>query len=102
MKIGHKISIKENAIIAKIAARKLNEESVAIVLGNTIYLFGVSRIDFLNNERWLRHEMEHIRQFRQYGFIPFLYKYLMESWRNGYHNNCFEIEARAAEIKKGI
>lgn len=87
----------ERSWIAKVAARKLKHKHLAMVFGNTIHLYGVSKTDFIKNERWVRHEMEHIKQFKQHGFIPFIYKYLLESYRNGYYNNKFEIEARAAE-----
>ena len=71
--------------------------SVAMVLGKTIHLHNISETDFLNNERLLKHELCHVRQFRQHGFIRFLIKYLWESMRKGYYNNKFEIEARQAE-----
>lgn len=87
----------ERSWIAKVAARRLKYKHIAMVVGNTIHLHGVSKDDFIQNERWLRHEMEHIKQFKQHGFVPFIYKYLLESFRNGYYNNKFEIEARAAE-----
>jgi hypothetical protein len=90
-------SIKENSFIARIAAWKLGAESVAIVLGKTIYLHNTSTVEFLQNEQWVRHELCHIRQFREHGFVPFIFKYLLESLKHGYYNNKFEMEARAAE-----
>jgi hypothetical protein len=90
-------SIKENTWIARIAARKLKASSVAIVIGSTIHLWNTSREDFLADERWLKHELCHVAQFRRYGFLNFIARYLWESWRNGYYNNKFEIEARKAE-----
>ncbi|HEY5371866.1 MAG TPA: DUF4157 domain-containing protein [Hanamia sp.] len=89
--------IKENSWIAKQAAKKLRTENVAIVIGKTIHLYNVSKIDFLKDERWVKHEMCHINQFKKYGFLNFIIKYLMESLINGYHNNKYEIEARNAE-----
>lgn len=89
--------IKENSWIAKLAARKLRSENVAIVLGKTIYLHHVSKEDFLKNEKWLKHEMCHLQQFKKYGFFTFIAKYLWESWKVGYYNNRFEAEARCAE-----
>jgi hypothetical protein len=89
--------IKENSWIAKIAAAKLRSENMAIVVGKTIHLHGVSKSDFLKNEKWVRHEMCHIEQFRKYGFLNFIFNYLLESIRSGYHNNKFEAEAREAE-----
>jgi hypothetical protein len=89
--------IKENSWIAKIAATKLHSENVAIVLGKTIHLYHVSKEDFLKNEKWLKHEMCHLEQFRKYGFLPFIFKYLWESLKVGYYKNKFEAEARNAE-----
>lgn len=90
-------SIKENSRLAKIAAWKLKGQRVAIVFGNRIHLHGVSKEKFLKNERWLRHELKHVEQFQQHGFIPFLAKYLWHSLFHGYHNCCYEREARDAE-----
>ena len=83
--------------MARIAAWKLGSSSVAFVLGNTIHLYNVSEKEFLMNARWLKHELKHIDQFRQHGYFPFIWKYLVESIRNGYYNNKYEVEARAAE-----
>jgi uncharacterized protein (DUF2342 family) len=94
--------IRENSFIAKLAARKLNAHSVAIVIGKTIHLHNATRNDLLTNRRWLRHEMAHIRQFRDYGFLSFILMYLWESMLKGYHNNKYEAEARAAESNERI
>jgi len=90
-------TIKENSWIALLAAKKLQSNSVAIVIGNCIHLHNVSKTDFLKNKRWLKHELCHIRQFKQHGYLPFIARYLWESLLHGYHNNKFEVEARAAE-----
>ena len=90
-------SIKENSWLAKMAALKLKSHSVAMVLGKTIHLHNVSKENFLKDERWLKHELCHIRQFKQHGYFLFIAKYLWESLRKGYYNNRFEAEARAAE-----
>lgn len=97
---GKKYYIRENALLAKIAAKKLGARSVAIVLGKTINLCNVTTDDFLKDEEWLRHELCHVKQFRQHGKIGFVVKYLWESLRRGYHNNKYEAEARAAEDTK--
>ncbi len=89
--------IKENSWIARIAALKLGTDQVAMVLGNTIHLHRTRKEEFLQNKRWLKHELCHIRQFKEHGFIGFIIKYLAESIRHGYHNNKYEKEARAAE-----
>jgi len=92
-------TIKENSWIAAIAARKLKSRSVAIVIGSTIHLHNSSKEDFLKNTRWLKHELCHIRQYRQHGLIGFVVKYLWESLHSGYYNNKFEVEARKAELE---
>jgi hypothetical protein len=98
--------IKERSWVAKLAAKKLKAKAVAIVIGKTIHLHNAAREEFLHNERWVRHELKHVRQFQEYGFFVFIVKYLWESIRKGYVNNKFEVEARAAEkdptIPQGI
>ena len=93
------ISIKENSWIAKLAARKLRSDTVAIVIGKTIHLHNVSKERFLEDKRWVKHELCHIRQFQEHGFGTFILKYLLESMRSGYYHNKYEVEARNAEIK---
>ena len=92
-----RIRIKENSIIARVAAWKMKSGNMAIVIGKTIHLYNVSREEFLGNQRWVKHEIEHIRQYRRYGVIPFIIRYLVESARKGYANNKYERQARAAE-----
>jgi hypothetical protein len=94
--------IKENAWMARIAACKLRQNKVAMVWGNTILLHNTTEAAFLNNKRWLRHELAHVQQFKQHGFVWFLILYLIESIQHGYHNNKFEIAARAAEDDETI
>ena len=90
-------TIKEHSFIARIAAAKLRSGRMAIVIGKTIHLHNTTASDFLANERWVRHELAHVRQFREHGFFPFLLKYLVESIKCGYYNNRYEAEAREAE-----
>jgi hypothetical protein len=58
------------------------------------------------DERELRHELEHVRQWRRYG-STFAVRYLrasLRSWRAGsgwYRGNAFEVAARAAEEVAG-
>lgn len=89
--------IKENSWIAKLAALKLNSKRVAIVMGNTIHLHNTSKQEFLKDERWVKHELCHVRQFQQNGFLPFIAQYVWESIKHGYYNNKYEVEAREAE-----
>ncbi len=91
------LNIKENSWIAKLAAKKLQSEHVAIVIGNTIHLHNTTREDFLQNEKWVKHEVCHLQQFKKHGKFIFIIKYLWESLLHGYYNNKYEIEARKAK-----
>ena len=75
----------------------MRSHGVAMVLGKTIHLHNITKQSFLNDERLMKHELCHVRQYQQHGYIGFLIKYLWEIWRKGYYNNKFEVEARAAE-----
>ena len=68
-----------------------------MVLGKTIHLHNTTKANFLKDERWLKHELCHIKQFREHSYFLFVVKYLWESLRKGYYNNRFEVEARNAE-----
>ena len=89
--------IKERSVLALIARKVLNTDSVAVVINKTIYLSGVQKSKFQEDAKWLKHELCHINQYRQYGFFRFLFLYVVESFKHGYYNNRFEIEAREAE-----
>lgn len=89
--------IKENSFLARIAAKKLGKKNVAMVLGKTIHLWNSTATAFLSNEKWVKHELCHVQQYKRYGFINFLLRYVWESLRKGYYNNKYEVEARNAE-----
>lgn len=91
------VRIKENSWVAKLAAAKMRSEKVAIVFGNTIHLHNTTREDFLENSNWVCHELKHVEQYEQHGFIGFIAKYLYDWMKNGYYNNRFEKEARDCE-----
>lgn len=91
--------ILENAWIARIAARKLHSDQMAVTLGNRIYLWHTDRETFLGQPAWVRHELCHVRQFQKYGWVRFLGLYFWENLRHGYRDNAFEREARAAETE---
>lgn len=92
-----KVRIKENSYLARLAAWKLGARTMAITIGNTIYLHNTPRREFLRNVSWVCHELAHVQQFRRYGFFSFLFRYTWESLRKGYYHNRWEKEARAAE-----
>lgn len=91
------VKIKENSFIAKIAALKFRNKAMGITLGSTIHLHRTTKADFLKHPRWVRHELEHVLQFRRYGFLSFIFMYLLESLQKGYYNNKWEVAARNAE-----
>jgi len=97
MKMEILYDIKENTLIARIAAYNLKKDRCAVVLGSTINLWGISKDDFLNDRKYLNHELQHIYQSYTLGHFKFIVLYLIESFRKGYLNNRFEIEARSAE-----
>jgi hypothetical protein len=94
------IRIRENSWVAAIAAYKLGLPSVALTLGSTIHLHKTSRSGFLSDQRWVRHEMAHVKQFSRYGFLNFIFLYLLESLKKGYYHNRYEVEARKAELDR--
>lgn len=91
------IRIREDSLLARLAARKLGAANVAMVIGKTIHLHGVSAADFRKNASWVAHELQHVRQYERYGTIGFLFRYFYYSLRKGYYRNPLEAEARAAE-----
>jgi hypothetical protein len=97
-----KCYIKENAWLAKMAARKMKQDKMAMVMGKTILLYNTTTAEFLANKRWVRHELMHVKQFQQHGYILFLWRYLIDWVKNGYYNNKFEKEAREAETDISI
>ncbi len=68
-----------------------------MVLGKTIHLWNTTTAEFLQNEKWVKHEMCHVKQFQHYGFAGFIIKYLWESAKKGYYHNKYEVQAREAE-----
>ena len=93
------LNIRENSWIAKLAAKKLRSENVAIVIGSTIHLHNTTKVAFLQDKKWVKHELCHVQQFKEHGKFLFILKYLYESLRHGYYNNKYEVEARLAEEK---
>ncbi|UOQ54495.1 hypothetical protein [Hymenobacter cellulosivorans] len=94
--------IVENSPWARIARLKLKAGSVAMVLGNSIHLSGATREQFLSDPYWVAHEMEHIRQFQEYGRLGFLWRYLRDWAKHGYYNIPFEVQAREAGERDAV
>ena len=91
------VKIKENSWLAKIAAHRLDSESMAMVVGKTIHLHNSTRQEFLRNKRWVRHEVAHVKQYLRLGVIRFIFFYLLETFNKGYEFNSFEVDARKME-----
>ncbi len=91
------VFIKEKSWLARMAARKLHSQQVALVINNTVYLWGASRKEFLQSPLWLRHEVAHVHQYKKQGFVLFVFLYIHQTFINGYYNNRFEAEARREE-----
>ena len=92
-----KVRIKEKSWVAGFAAAKLKAKKVAIVFGRTIYLHNTSKQEFLEDREWVCHELKHVEQYKENGFLGFIMKYLFESIKHGYYNNKYEVEARESE-----
>ena len=70
----------------------LGEPAAAVTLGDAI----VVHPDVVLTPRLLRHELEHVHQWRRHSFL-FPLRYAWSHLRYGYHDNPYEVEARAAE-----
>lgn len=46
------------------------------------------------DKRLLAHELTHVRQIHNLGWLKFTWGYAKEFFKNGYRNNRFEVEAR--------
>ncbi len=98
----YQVKIIENAWLAKLAAQKLKACNAAIVIGSTIYLYGVSKTSFLNNPSWVRHELKHVEQYRKLSTPVFIVQYLYQCIRFGYYRAPLEVAARRAEMDECI
>ena len=91
------IRLKEGSWLAQLAAWKMGWHRVALVLGNTIHLHNITRIEFGMDRRLMNHELKHVEQYRRLGLARFLILYGWYTLRFGYYNNPLEVEARLAE-----
>jgi hypothetical protein len=95
-----RFKVVENSVFAWVASKVLKSKKVAITFGNSVHLTGAGKEEFLANEKWVIHELEHVKQYKKLGFLNFLFQYLWESMKKGYYHNKFEIEAREAAEKE--
>lgn len=80
----------------------LKQKKVAIVICNIIHLWNTGTEEFLQNKKWLQHELVHVLQYREHGCFKFIMLYLWESVKNGYHRNKYEKEARLYENEAAL
>jgi hypothetical protein len=97
-----KIKIKANSKRARMAAFNLGTKSVAMVWGNTILLHNVTTSEFLKSKTWVRHEVRHVQQSQKLGKFYFLWRYFILSFKYGYKNHPFEIDARLHEHDESV
>ncbi len=70
----------------------MGRNAAAVTLGRTIVVHPDAAMD----GRLLRHELEHVRQWRRYP-LTFPIRYALCHLRYGYHDNPYERAAREAE-----
>jgi hypothetical protein len=92
-----KVRIKPNSKRAFIATKVLGTKQVAMVWGYTILLYGVLPQQFIANEAWVNHELQHVYQVHKIGKWHFLLRYLILSFKHGYHHHPYEVNARKHE-----
>jgi len=72
----------------------MRQPAAAVTLGSTIVVHPSVRI----TTRLVKHELEHVRQWRRNRW-SFPLRYVLNHLRYGYEANPFEVEAREAETK---
>ncbi len=96
------VFLKEKSLLAKVAARYMKTEKLAIVMGKRIHLHNTTKQEFLNSTKWVRHEVAHVKQFQKLGNFKFICLYLLESFNKGYEFNKYEVEARQREKDESV
>jgi len=87
--VVRELSVHYRSLLARLF---LPKRYVAITLSNHV----LTRETSLDG-RILRHESAHVEQWRRYGLVGFLARYLWYHFKYGYARNPFEIAARKAE-----
>ena len=89
------ISLRRGGLPTRVAGWFLGQSSVAaITLRDTVYFGARTRLD----APLLLHELRHVEQFRELRSFPV--RYIWESLRRGYHQNRYEVDARAYASKR--
>jgi hypothetical protein len=92
------VQVRRSRLIPWIGGRLsgMGRPAAAVALGRTILVHPRAHPD----ERLLRHELAHVAQWSRWP-ITFPLRYLRAHIRHGYHDNPYEVEARAAEARPG-
>ena len=96
------VYIKQGSIIAKLAAQILGTKQMAVTINNRIYLYNCSKENFLQNKKWVCHEIAHVMQYKRMRTLKFIIAYVAQCLVNGYTKNKFEKEAREKENDVGL
>ncbi len=87
---GQRIRVVPHHPIAKIVSVFFQEEA-AITVGNIIFV-SCSRKEFIEDKRWVKHEITHVNQYKRYGLIGFWKRYFAMLIIYGYNNHPMENE----------
>lgn len=102
--LSHAQSFKvvEKSKLARFAGRMSGQQDkYAITFGKTIFV-SCSKEDFLAEDWWVRHEVTHVQQYKKYGIVGFLERYIVSSIFHSYREIPFEKEAISAEDEKTL
>lgn len=92
------VAIRSSALVTTIGGRLsgMKGPAAAVTLGRTILI----RPGVVLTSRLLRHELEHVRQWRARPY-SFPFRYIRAHIRHGYTDNPYERAAREAEAGAG-
>jgi hypothetical protein len=85
------VRVKENCLIPKVIGF-FKHDTYAMTIGHTIYI-SCDYKKFVENKRWMTHELQHVRQYEKYKLIGFMSRYIWYSIKYGYNKNPLELEA---------
>lgn len=88
------VAVRKSRIVTTIAGRLsgMKHPAAAVTLGDTILVHPGAAV----TGRLLRHELAHVRQWREEP-MSFPLRYVLNHLRYGYRDNPYEVEARQAE-----
>lgn len=86
------VTLRQGDLVPRIGGllTRMHGPAAAVTLGDTI----VVHPSITLSPELLAHELEHVRQWREDALFPI--RYALATLRYGYHNNPYEVAARAA------